>query len=306
MTGAVIVAAGMSSRMGEFKPLMTIGAITMVERIVQTFQVAGVENIVIVTGYHAKELENKIRKKGIIYLHNSEYEVTEMFDSAKIGFSYLKEKCDTILFTPVDIPLFTVKTVRALVQSGKRIAVPSCRGRNGHPLFLHASLLEQILAYEGDGGLRAAIAEIEEIEKIEVDDEGILYDADTRQDYSKLIELHSKELLQTHLNISIGKEIPFLERETIQLLKQIEYAGSVRKACEQLNISYSRGRCMILALEEGAHAQIVKRYKGGAGGGNAFVTETGKSLIRTFEEYEKEMNQICGRKFLEYFQEFDF
>ena len=49
-TAALIVAAGMSSRMGDFKPLLNIGSISIAQRVVATFQQAGVEKIVMVTG----------------------------------------------------------------------------------------------------------------------------------------------------------------------------------------------------------------------------------------------------------------
>ena len=48
--GAVIVAAGMSSRMGDFKPMLNIGSISIAQRIVATFHQAGVSKIVVVTG----------------------------------------------------------------------------------------------------------------------------------------------------------------------------------------------------------------------------------------------------------------
>ena len=51
--GAVIVAAGMSSRMGDFKPMLNIGSISIAQRVVATFHQAGVSKIVMVTGYNA-------------------------------------------------------------------------------------------------------------------------------------------------------------------------------------------------------------------------------------------------------------
>ena len=51
--GAVITAAGMSSRMGDFKPLLNIGAISVSQRIITTLKQAGKEIIVVVTGFHA-------------------------------------------------------------------------------------------------------------------------------------------------------------------------------------------------------------------------------------------------------------
>ena len=56
-SAALIVAAGMSSRMGDFKPLLNIGSISIAQRVVATFQQAGVEKIVMITGYNAVLLE---------------------------------------------------------------------------------------------------------------------------------------------------------------------------------------------------------------------------------------------------------
>ena len=51
--GAVIVAAGRSSRMGDFKPMLNIGSISIAQRIIATFHQADVTKIAMVTGYNA-------------------------------------------------------------------------------------------------------------------------------------------------------------------------------------------------------------------------------------------------------------
>ena len=114
---ALIVAAGMSSRMGDFKPMLNIGSISIAQRVVATFQQAGVEKIVMITGFNATLLERHLSGNGIVFLRNEEYERTQMFDSVCIGLRYLRGKCDRVLFTPVDIPLFTAATVRALLRA---------------------------------------------------------------------------------------------------------------------------------------------------------------------------------------------
>ena len=142
--GAVIVAAGMSSRMGDFKPMLNIGSISIAQRIVATFHQAGVDRIVVITGHNAQQLERHLANNGIVFLRNENYASTQMFDSAKIGLSYLKDKCDRILFTPVDIPLFTAMTVAALLRSRAELACPVCMGKTGHPLLIGSSLLDPI------------------------------------------------------------------------------------------------------------------------------------------------------------------
>ena len=114
--GAVIVAAGMSTRMKQLKQLMRIGDMSLVERVVVSFQRAGVKDIIAVTGYRADEIEKELRRMGITFLRNPDYETTEMFDSAKLGLSYLEGRCDKVLFCPADIPFFTDETVRKMLE----------------------------------------------------------------------------------------------------------------------------------------------------------------------------------------------
>ena len=82
--GAVIVAAGMSTRMKDFKQLMKIGDLTMAERVIVNFRRAGVKDIVMVTGFQAKRLEKELCHLGVTFLRNEHYETTQMFDSATI------------------------------------------------------------------------------------------------------------------------------------------------------------------------------------------------------------------------------
>ena len=103
-TGALIVAAGKSSRMGDFKPMLQLGSISIAQRVINNFRQAGISKIVVVTGYRADVLECHLASNNVIFLRNEDYENTHMFDSVRIGLEYLKGKVDTVLFTPVDRP----------------------------------------------------------------------------------------------------------------------------------------------------------------------------------------------------------
>ena len=59
--GAVIAAAGMSTRMKQFKQLMKIGDMSIAERVIVNFRRAGVQDIVMVTGHNAEALEKALR-----------------------------------------------------------------------------------------------------------------------------------------------------------------------------------------------------------------------------------------------------
>ena len=151
-TAALIVAAGMSSLMGNFKPMLSTGSISIAQRVVATFRQAGIRRIVMVTGFNAVTLERHLSGSGVIFLRNEAYETTQMFDSVKIGLAYLRGKCDAVLFTPVDIPLFTAATVRSLLASNAELACPVCDGQTGHPIVIHADLFDPILLDGGEGG----------------------------------------------------------------------------------------------------------------------------------------------------------
>ena len=190
--GAVVTAAGLSSRMGCFKPLLKIGGIPAAERIISNIHTVGIKDIALVTGHNAGELENSLNDTCAVFLRNERYAHTEMFDSMKIGLEYLKDKCDRILFTPVDVPLFTPETVRLLLKSEASVVIPIFNQKKGHPVVLEKSAVNEILGYTGSGGLKGAIENLLlKVEHVEVRDGGVIYDMDTREDYNKIIKMRS-------------------------------------------------------------------------------------------------------------------
>lgn len=303
-TAAIIVAAGMSSRMGDFKPMLNIGSISIAQRIVANFHQAGVDRIVMITGFNATTLERHLSGNGIIFLRNENYETTQMFDSAKIGLEYLKDKCDRILFTPVDIPLFTSATVKTLVDSGAELACPVCQGQQGHPLLIASRLVDSILADSGEGGLQGAISRCGcPMQKIEVEDAGILHDADTPEDYRTLLNMHNQQLVRPVVNVSLAKEMPFFDEKIATLLSLVDETNSVRTACQRMQISYSTGWNIIRTMESQFSRSLIERSQGGAGGGQSRLTEDGRALVEAFNKYSSELRRVANELFQSYFED---
>ena len=67
----------------------------------------------------------------------------------KLGLSYLQGKCDRVVFTPVNAPMFFAQTLHTQLASTADIVTPTCNGRGGHPIILQSGVIPQILAYEG-------------------------------------------------------------------------------------------------------------------------------------------------------------
>ena len=297
-TGAVIVAAGMSSRMGDFKPMLNIGSISIAQRVVATLQQAGVSRIVMVTGYNATLLERHLSGLGLIFLRNDNYAGTQMFDSAKIGLGYLRDKCERILFTPVDIPLFTSATVKALLASDAALACPVCGGKQGHPILIGSRLLDGILADSGEGGLKGAIARCgTPMTEIAVEDAGILHDADTPEDYRALLSFHNQQLIRPVLSVALAKEKPFFDDRIAMLLSLADETHSVRTACRRMQISYSTGWNIVRTLESQFGRTLIERSQGGAGGGKSRLTADGRRLIEAFARYEQSLRRTAEELF---------
>lgn len=300
--GAVIVAAGMSSRMGDFKPMLNIGSISIAQRIIATFHQADVTKIVMVTGYNALTLERHLANNGVIFLRNENYETTQMFDSAKIGLEYMRDKCEKVLFTPVDIPLFTANTVTTLLNSGAELACPVCDGKTGHPILISSAIIHKLLADSGERGLQGAISRCGvEMTQVEVSDQGVLHDADTPDDYKALLQYHNKQLIRPVVNVSLAKEMPFFDSKIAMLLTLVDETASVRTACQRMQISYSSGWNIIRTLESQLGCSLVERSQGGAGGGQSRLTEKGHRLLTRFEAFQEEVRGSANALYEKYF-----
>ncbi len=191
--GAVITAAGLSSRMKAFKQTLPIGGKSMAEHVVSRFKAVGADPIVVVTGYRKEEVKNALENSQVTFLDNPDYETTEMFDTVRIGLDYIRGLCDRVFLTPVDVPLFSVETLRREIGTEGAVIIPEESGVTGHPVLIDTAVLPAILAYSGDGGLRGAL-ENSGAEKIYVSvrDQGAMLDADTQDDYQMLLHYYDK------------------------------------------------------------------------------------------------------------------
>lgn len=304
MIGAVVVAAGMSSRMGRFKPMLSLGELSISRRLITSLKQAGVDRIVVICGYKADDLERHLADMGLVFLRNENYESTDMFESAKIGLRYLRGKCGGLLFTPVDIPLFHAETAKRLMESASEIAIPTYKGKEGHPIFISAGAIEKILRYAGNEGLKGAVESSGfKIERIERSDPGILHDADTPKDYEELLKLHNSQLTRPVLSLSLRKEKLLIDGKIAMLLELVLETNSVSEACKRMQLSYSSGWNIINRLEGQLGFKVVERKRGGREGSRSKMTARGIELIDKYRRLEKELQETAGQKYREIFKE---
>jgi molybdenum cofactor cytidylyltransferase len=198
-TAALILAAGYSSRMQGFKPLLPFGGAHLIDVVVDKFIRAGVDDIVVVYGYNGSEMREHLETLPVIPVENPAY-ADGMFTSVLAGVRKIDELQSGAFFvTPVDYPLLKSSTpallTDAMGQGSADIAYPTYRGERGHPVLVNSRLIPGILTYNGFNGLYGALLSggggnfIE----IETGDLGILLDMNTDDDYKRLLGRYENE-----------------------------------------------------------------------------------------------------------------
>ena len=85
-TAAVIAAAGLSSRMRDFKPLLCLGSSTVIGHTIDALRTAGAAPIVVVTGYQSAVLERHLRYSGVMFQKNERFAQTDMLASLQLDW----------------------------------------------------------------------------------------------------------------------------------------------------------------------------------------------------------------------------
>ena len=195
-TNGIILAAGLSSRMEAFKPLLKLKEKTMIELSVDSMFNADVNQVILVLGHRAEEIQALLRGKydasRLLFIHNQEYAETGMLTSVKIGISALNI-CDAFYLLPGDMPAIHPKTFikvkDAMCRTHALVAFPTIDGYRKHPPLISWQCIDYILKFEGEGGLREVWKQFESrITTVPVDDYGCTIDADTKADYNRLLE----------------------------------------------------------------------------------------------------------------------
>ena len=183
--GAIILAAGYSSRVGGFKPLMELGGHSLIARCAQLFHRASVADIYVVSGYRRKEVEAEAARLGLASIHNPHYD-RGMYSSVCAALPHLTQ-VDGFFMLPVDIPLVRPATIGALSAAfdGQAVIHPHFGDLRGHPPLIPAHLISGLLAYNGKGGLKSFLQQ-QHSREVAVWDRGILLDADTPEDFAVL------------------------------------------------------------------------------------------------------------------------
>ena len=195
----LVLAAGLSRRMGEFKPLLPFRGKTLIENTIDSILSSGAHQVVVVTGHRAQELEPILEKRygdRVILAHNADFASTDMLHSIRVGCRAMPA-CGAFFLLPGDMPVVEERTFRRILDrrdGSLSVIFPTLDGYRKHPPLVDSRLIPRILSFSGEGGLRQFWKEQESvIRTVSVDDAGVWVDLDTREDYRQCKEKYEKD-----------------------------------------------------------------------------------------------------------------
>jgi len=189
MICAIVLAAGLSRRMGVQKVLLPFGGKTVIAHIVDQLLGSRIDKVYVVTGHQAERISGELSGLRVSIVNNPDYE-SGMLSSVRCGLRALPEQCKGVLVALGDQPSITSQLVNLMLQSfdttEKRIIVPFYKGRRGHPILFSEAYRREILTHYDDVGLRGLLhAHSDEVLELSVSNSSVLSDMDVPQDYQR-------------------------------------------------------------------------------------------------------------------------
>jgi len=186
---AILLAAGRSQRMDTKKQLLPIHGRPAVVRCLESLRDANAAEIVLVIGPQAGDIMDAARGFPVRFVVN-EIPESDMATSVKTGLTCIDRDATGVLVCLCDHPLVRTATIEAMLSAHARmpdaIIIPVYNGRKGHPTLFPRLLLEEL-------GTGATLRDIighhhEKISFLTVDDEGVILDMDTPEDYRRILD----------------------------------------------------------------------------------------------------------------------
>jgi molybdenum cofactor cytidylyltransferase len=187
---AILLAAGMSQRMGDVKQLLPLAGKPAILHCLETIIASGIEDIVVVLNAQAKKIEETIRHLPLTIALNNDRS-SDMAESVRIGLQSIRRGATGILVCLSDHPLISINTLKTLIARHKRepdkIIIPVYKNRKGHPGLFPKHCADEI--FYGVNLREIVDKDNGRVYFVEVYDEGILLDMDTPEDY-RMITRH--------------------------------------------------------------------------------------------------------------------
>ena len=189
MIAAVILAAGLSRRMGQAKLLMLLDGRAIVRHAVEAVLRGGVDSVWVVSGPAVEAIEAALVGLDVQIVVNPAPEEGQA-GSVRVGIAALPASADSALIALGDQPMLPPSIIPALLAarrtSDKSIVAPRYRDGQGNPVLFKREIFPELLRLDGDQGARPIIQK--DPARVEWVDLDLVMppDVDTPGDYEKI------------------------------------------------------------------------------------------------------------------------
>ncbi len=188
----VILAAGYSSRAGDFKPGLDLCGKTILQRTIDSMS-EFCEHIIVVGGHQFDVIHDIVSGIPKVKVVKNTHVELGMFYSVKTGIAEVSS--ERFFVIPGDQPVVSSKTYKTLIGYNVDIVIPRYLGKKGHPVLFNSKLIPEILMWDDSEILRNYIHSKEQVKLVDVNDPGIGLDVDTSEDYQK-IKAYYKNMIE--------------------------------------------------------------------------------------------------------------
>ena len=196
MTG-IVLAAGMSTRMGNPKQLMSLSGKPLLARVVEAALASELEEVELVLGHEAEKilaaLGSLARDQRLTTVVNKRYR-EGMAASLQAGLLQVKDRFPAVMFLLGDQPMVAADTVNLLLRrfraSDRDICVPVYAGVRGNPICFSNLFYDRIIAIRGDTGAREIINDHpDNVLYVEIENPLCFMDIDSPEDAEQINNL---------------------------------------------------------------------------------------------------------------------
>jgi molybdenum cofactor cytidylyltransferase len=189
--GALILAAGRSSRMGpRNKLLIPVAGIPLLLRVTNAAKASLVTSVTVVTGHEARLVKELLASCEVSLVHNPDYRLG-LSSSLRVGINALPEDLDGVIVLLGDMPQITAahidRLVAQFVQNQTAIFVPEWDGQRGNPIIWPRCFFDEMGRLRGDEGARSILQKFhDKVVSVSMNDDAVVTDIDTPEELLRL------------------------------------------------------------------------------------------------------------------------
>lgn len=198
----IILAAGASKRMGSPKALLRSGdGVALLEIQAKRLLIAGCSDIAAVVGADAEKIGTELSELDLTWISNEAWERGQ-FSSVQTGLAWMLDTASSgAILQPVDVLTDEPDTARLLLETASLnptmdAILPAFDGRGGHPIFISRQAAARMIGTDPEGPdarLDRQIELLESVLRLPVEDEGILRNINTPEEWKNVNALISDD-----------------------------------------------------------------------------------------------------------------